>query len=418
MAIEHNSQKSGRSSNGRVMVDEGGYQHLLSAIYDLVFAPTDWPIVLRLLAEGLNCSYAASITTTPERDTPRSLGAVGITADDHCEFLRTWHKRNVFGTRRPTREAGAIVLGQSILPKSALLRSDMYRYYLAPRKIEEVVRLDIFADPYRSQSISLGRPWTSGQFTASEIAFARALMPHLQRVATLHANAEDAAAIARTAMDALDASQAHLLLLDANGRAVYASAEADRLLHEADGLTAGRDGLRAATPALSARLRACLARAAGSSGVPGVSGALRLRRPSGKPDLVLVAIPARSRSIGPDIGRASVILQIMDPFARCHAGPGDPHRCIRSHPLGGQPGHRLAVRIKRWRGGSEARTQHCDGAHPSREHPRQDWDRSTEWPRSPPLPPTPHGEGAGDYGDELRRSCTRIRRLFARASFI
>ena len=315
MAIEHNSQKSGRSSNGRVMVDEGGYQHLLSAIYDLAFAPTDWPIVLRLLAEGLNCSSAASITTTPERDTPRSLGAVGITADDHCEFLRTWHKRNVFGTRRPTREAGAIVLGQSILPKSALLRSDMYRYYLAPRKIEEVVRLDIFADPYRSQSISLGRPWTSGQFTASEIAFARALMPHLQRVATLHANAEDAAAIARTAMDALDASQAHLLLLDANGRAVYASAEADRLLHEADGLTAGRDGLRAATPALSARLRACLARAAGSSGVPGVSGALRLRRPSGKPDLVLVAIPARSRSIGPDIGRASVILQIMDPFA-------------------------------------------------------------------------------------------------------
>ena len=56
MAIEHDSQKSGRSSNGRVMINEGGYQHLLSAIYDLVFTPTDWPIVLRLLAEGLNCS--------------------------------------------------------------------------------------------------------------------------------------------------------------------------------------------------------------------------------------------------------------------------------------------------------------------------------------------------------------------------
>jgi hypothetical protein len=89
MAIEHDT--SGRSYNGRVMIDEGGYQHLLSAIYDLVFAPTDWPLVLRLL-----CSYAASVTTTPERDTPRSLGAVGITADDHREFLRTWHKRNVF----------------------------------------------------------------------------------------------------------------------------------------------------------------------------------------------------------------------------------------------------------------------------------------------------------------------------------
>jgi DNA-binding CsgD family transcriptional regulator len=107
-----------------------------------------------------------------------------------------------------------------------------------------------------------------------------------------------------------------LLLLDANGRVVHASAGADLLLHEADGLSVGRDGLRAATPALSARLRALLARAAGSSRASGVSGALRLRRPSGKPDLVLVAIPAQSRSFGPDIGRASVVLQITDPLAR------------------------------------------------------------------------------------------------------
>jgi len=53
-----------------------------SAIYDPVLAPTDWPIVLRLLAEALNSPCAASVITTPERDTPRSLGVVGITPDD------------------------------------------------------------------------------------------------------------------------------------------------------------------------------------------------------------------------------------------------------------------------------------------------------------------------------------------------
>src|SRR5262249_31817085 len=66
---------------------------------------------------------------------------------------------------------------------------------------------------------------------------------------------------------------------------------------------------------------ALLARAAGSSRAPGVSGALRLRRPSGKPDLVFVAIPARSRSFGPGIGRASVVLQITDPPARAMLDP-------------------------------------------------------------------------------------------------
>jgi DNA-binding CsgD family transcriptional regulator len=298
-----------------------GYHHLLSAIYDLVLAPTDWPIVLRLLAEALNSPCAASVITTPERDTPRSLGVVGITPDDHCAFLHTWHKRNVFGVRQPPREAGAIVLGRAILPKSALLRTAMYRDYLAPRGIEEVLRLDIFSDACRIHSISLGRPWASGPFTTDELAFARALMPHLQRVATLHAHVEGTTSIARTAIDVLDGAQAPLLLLDATGQVVHASADADRLLHEADGLSAGRDGLRAATPALSAQLRAVLARAAGSSRSPGVSGALHLRRPSGKPDLVLVAIPARSRSLGPDIGRVSIVLQITDPLAQAMPDP-------------------------------------------------------------------------------------------------
>ena len=97
MAIEHDTAKGNRSSGGSMTINEGGYYRLLSAIYDLALAPTDWPVVLRLLAEGLSCSYAAAITTTPERDTPCSLGAVGITADDHREFLRAWHKGNEIG---------------------------------------------------------------------------------------------------------------------------------------------------------------------------------------------------------------------------------------------------------------------------------------------------------------------------------
>jgi DNA-binding CsgD family transcriptional regulator len=303
------------------MINKDGYDHLLSAIYDLVIAPTDWPIVLGLLAEALNSHHASSVITTPERDAPRPLGAVGITADDHRAFLRTWHKDNVFGTRRPAREAGAIVLGRAILPKPTLLRTAMYRQYLAPRGIQEIVRLDILSDGRHSQSIALARPWASGPFTSDELAFARALMPHLQRVATLHAHIEGTTAIARTAIDALEGAQAPLLLLDANGRVIHANAEADRLLREADGLSAGRDGLRAATPALSARLRGVLVRAAGSSGTPGVSGALHLRRQSGKPDLVLVAIPARPRSFDLDIGRASVVVQITDPLARATPDP-------------------------------------------------------------------------------------------------
>ena len=159
---EPDSRNDGRSPNDRVTINDDGYHRLLAAIYDLVLAPSDWPLVLRLLAEALNFPYAASVITTPERDRPCSVGVFGMTADDHRAFLRTWHKRNVFGARRPVREAGAIVLGRNILPKPALMRTAMYRCYLAPRGIEEIVRLDICSDPDRSWSISLGRPWASG----------------------------------------------------------------------------------------------------------------------------------------------------------------------------------------------------------------------------------------------------------------
>jgi hypothetical protein len=96
------------------------YDHLLSGIYDLVLAPTDWPIVLRLLAEALNSPCAASVITTPERDTPRSLGVVGITPDDHCAFLHTWHKRKA----RPAFADAQIIAEPSTARR---LRRDMPR---------------------------------------------------------------------------------------------------------------------------------------------------------------------------------------------------------------------------------------------------------------------------------------------------
>jgi len=297
-------------------MDETAYQHLVSAIYDLALAPDEWPTVLRLLAHALDCHYAAAIATTPDRDAPRSLGTVGITADDHCEFLRTWHRCSVFGSRWPTREAGAVVLGRDMLPRAELVRSAMYRRYLAPRAIQDILRLDILRENDRIQSVSLARPWSSGPFTPEELRFARALMPHLRHAVAVQARLEDASAVAQSAIDALETAQSPVLLLDRRCRVVHASREAERLLRDADGLSAGAAGLRAATPALSARLAALIARASGTGGEPGASGALRLPRPSGKPDLTLVAVPLQPGTAYPGARQPTVVLHMTDPLAR------------------------------------------------------------------------------------------------------
>jgi DNA-binding CsgD family transcriptional regulator len=294
-------------------MDERAYQRLVSAIYELALAPTEWPAVLRLLAHALNCHCAAVVATTPARDAPRPLGVVGIAEDDHRKFLRVWHKRNVYGSRSPAREVGSVVPGRSIVPRRELERSAMYRSYLAPRAIQEILRLDIFCEDDRSQSVSLGRPWSSGLFTAAELRFARALMPHLQHAAAVQVRLDDASAVSRSALEALETAQAPILLLDRCSRVIHASAEAERLLREADGLSNAAAGLRAASPALSARLAALIARAAGGDGE---SGALRLPRPSGKPDLTIVAVPLRPEAAGCGGRQPAVVLQVTDPLSR------------------------------------------------------------------------------------------------------
>jgi DNA-binding CsgD family transcriptional regulator len=299
-------------------MNETHHRTVLAAIHD--FALTgEWPAVLRLLGSALNCHYAAAVATTPDRNAPQSLGVVGVTAEDHQDSLRTWHKRSPYGSRWPSREAGAVVVGQAIVPRDALLRSAMYRRYLAPRGIQEVVRLDVLEGGGRSQCITLGRPWSAGPFTAQELGFARALMPDLQRAAAVQARLGGLAAVARSAFEALEAAQGPVLLLDSHGRIVHVSAACEGLLREADGLSAGPTGLRAATPALTARLAALVVRALG---VPGTSGALRLPRPSGRPDLMLIAVPLRPGAHHPAgaCGPAAV-LQVLAPLARAAPDP-------------------------------------------------------------------------------------------------
>jgi DNA-binding CsgD family transcriptional regulator len=278
-----------------------------------------WRAVLEALADALGCHYAAVVATTPDRTAPRSLGAIGITMEDHLEFLRTWHKDNVYGTRRPARQEGAIVLGRDVVPRAELVHSAMYQSYLAPRELEELIRLDVLHDRDRSVSITFARRWSQGAFTAEELSFAQAAMRHLQRGARVQARLEESTAIAHSALDALEVVQAPVMLLDAQGRVLHASAAAVRLLDAKDGLSVGGMGaLRAATPALSARLAELLDRAGGRSGE---SGALRLSRPSGKPDLTLIAIPLRPDCMGGGARQPAILLQMTDPLARATPEP-------------------------------------------------------------------------------------------------
>ena len=301
-------------------MNELSHVQLVSTIYDVPAGAASTTDVLRQLCHVLKSHYGASITTPPDRSAPRSLGSVGIDADDHAAFLRVWHKRNIFGQRRPTRASGAVIEARSIVPRSELLRSDIYNHYFKPREFGEGLRLDILHDPELSQSISLGRSWKAGAYDARELHFVRTIMPHLQRAATLTRRIRQVELMSSAAFAALDGLQSCVLLLDRVGRVLHMSAAAVALLRAADGLVSFGQGLAAETPADSARLGALLARAAGLAGQRPVSGTLRLARPSLRPALALIAMPLPSASELLPGGDPKVVLHVTDPVA--DFGPG------------------------------------------------------------------------------------------------
>jgi DNA-binding CsgD family transcriptional regulator len=292
--------------------NHAAFERVLANAYDLALGAASWSQLLSNLGESLGCHFVGAVATTPNRMTSQSLAVTGIDAVDHSNFLRTWHRRNVYGVRRPIATSGTVVEARSIVPKDELLKTEIYNAYLAPRGIEEALRIDILHQPTQSQAISLARRWSTNGFSADELAFAHAVAPHLQRAVTLKHRLRQTHLLGESALAALDSLQSGCLLISATGVVVHANQTAEALLRAADGIAAAGPGLCAASPTATARLHALLRRAAAN---PPVAGALRLPRPSGQPPLSLIAMPLpRAHEILPRAA-PSVLLHVSDPLA-------------------------------------------------------------------------------------------------------
>jgi DNA-binding CsgD family transcriptional regulator/PAS domain-containing protein len=269
------------------------FSDALGLIYDAALDQTAKPALLARLAELFRCHFADSFRRT---DDYSAFGGVAFgldRADYNDVFLDFWVKRNVWGKRRPVVRAGEVVTTRQMMPVEDLRASEMYNEYLAPRDLHEGLRLDIWAGEGWIEDISLLRPWSAGPYDDEEIRLAHALMPHLQRGSAIARRLRKAEHLASVGMAALEQLSAAFLVLDRSRNILHANHAARALLNRADGLSINLTGLAGATPQLTSRLRVALDAACGHSGMPAVSAAMRLPRPSGRSAFALVALPLR-----------------------------------------------------------------------------------------------------------------------------
>jgi DNA-binding CsgD family transcriptional regulator len=163
--------------------------------------------------------------------------------------------------------------------------------------------------------MAVSRPYAEGDFDATETTLFAELIPHLQRAVQLQLRLTGLNGVPEVSAEILNRLLQGVILLDGEGRVIFANRAAEDILRAGHGLILERDGLRAEIPGETRTLRRILADCAAPR--PGLGGAgerLRLSRAHGLPLTVLV-VPHRSRFGWIDVVRPRAILFITDPEA-------------------------------------------------------------------------------------------------------
>jgi DNA-binding CsgD family transcriptional regulator len=127
-------------------------------------------------------------------------------------------------------------------------------------------------------------------------------VPHLKTAIHLFSELDVVRTERSIYADAMDQLTLATIVLDENGRVLHANRLAETILAERDGITRVNDSLQLANHDDAKRFRELLTRAieAQRASKPGLVEVMRVRRPSGLPDIGLVVRPSSSAVGGPD----------------------------------------------------------------------------------------------------------------------
>lgn len=285
---------------------------LLPAIYEAATNPSRWPNAfaqaVRLL--GGNCGLIFSHQATPEQQgcwVPYQISEEGLRryAERYHAFdiwMQRGHELGVF-------VPGNIVTSDDLLPRKEFLASAFYREHLALDDIHDLcagVLHDGSEPDIPIVHVAIYRPHAMHIFGKAEKALLAALIPHLQeatrigfRIATL----ERQVGIMQSAVETISPA---LVLLDAQGKVVFANGQAQEFLTANDILRVEAGRLVVARDQ-QAKLDALLKDSRTEETMLGIS------HPSGKHNLWLIRMPMPLEgNTPPDARRPAIALMIHD----------------------------------------------------------------------------------------------------------
>jgi DNA-binding CsgD family transcriptional regulator len=278
-------------------MDQPAFSRAIDAIYEAATSFDRWPAALERVGEVFGASYVGLIDRNLNTMEGRAT-AVGIDLASQREYFDLWSTHDVLRQWTPAYRAGAVQTDRDILPRTELLRSDYYNGFMKPRDMHAVLRLTLAVEPGFRKIISMTRPISLGDYEAGDVARIQLLMPHLLRAARVARQLEESKLMLTSFSDVLERSATGVLLLDRDGRVVFANRAASAMARTPDGFVLHEGRIKVVNEDRDASLQRLIAGATGRldrANAPR-GGAMRIPRKSGKPDYTVVAAPLASES--------------------------------------------------------------------------------------------------------------------------
>lgn len=290
-------------------------ESLLEALID----PQRIRTALQTMATLLEADAAALAVGRPEGGI-RELITTTAAAD---ATLTAFALLNPYRLAVPALPAGRLYSSEALLPARALARSSFYRRWLAEGPVRAGCIGWIELGGGEIGTLGFGYIGNAGEargFDAAAIAAVERLMPHLQRVLSLQHRFDSQRAIGAAAIGRYERYRIGTLVVDGEGRVLFANSVAQQLCERGEGLLLRNGYIDALAPAEAATLmqaiRDCLLPDAVGHG----AGAVRLLRVSrsggGAPFSLACSASGDARAREVHAGAASrgqVVIMIHDP---------------------------------------------------------------------------------------------------------
>jgi len=291
---------------------------LVRHVYTAASDETQWPLVLERLAD----EYGGGVAGLQYRTGPegRIQSARFVRFDPALQDVY----RSYFATRNPwTRlsqpffRTGLIYTPEPFLPLSELQRTEFYDAILRPVGVVHCFGACVLKRGDDVLSFTVVRSRAQGPYQANELERVAPIVPHLHRVIQINRRLSQLRRTHAALADGLEYLAHGVVIVNGQGRVVFANRAARAIAAQKDGLSMTRDGLVASAIPERVRLRALLDEAMRTSSGQGLAagGAMTVARPSLKRSFLVLVTPL-SLALEGDAPTGMATVFISDPETR------------------------------------------------------------------------------------------------------